>query len=100
MNSVSQLLSDARNSNLNLTPDQVIAVRTAYTLIEKGHFLPRPYTALGAPGTRKHQTLLFVTDAGADNIKITCQSPRLLDGVTVHTEYIDRSGKPKLIFKY
>lgn len=92
MNSVSELLSEARNSNKELTADQAIAVRTAYSLIERGHPLPRPYTSLGAPGTRKHQTLLFVTDAGPDNIKITTKSKSLLDGVTVHTEYIDRSG--------
>ena len=35
-------------------------------------------------------SLVFITDPGPGNIKVTCQDPELMKGVVVHTEHIDR----------
>lgn len=34
--------------------------------------------------------LVFITDPGPGNIKVTCKDPELMKGVVVHTEHIDR----------
>ena len=34
--------------------------------------------------------LVFITDPGPGNIKVTCKDPELMKGMVVHTEHIDR----------
>ena len=94
---VMALLDGLRNSSLcgngtGPTPAELIAIGLASQFIREGHQLPRLFTPLSPPGwSPSYQSFVFVTDAGADHIKITVQDPELLArGIVVHVEHIDR----------
>ena len=73
-------------------PAELIAIGLATQFIREGYQLPRLFTPLSPPGwNASYQSFVFVTDAGADHIKITVQDPELLArGIVVHVEHIDR----------
>jgi len=95
---VMALLDDLRNGRLRgngtgPTPAELITIGLATQFIREGNQLPRLFTPLSPPGWNpSYQSFVFVTDAGADHIKITVQDPELLArGIVVHVEHIDRS---------
>ncbi|KAH3759992.1 ribose 5-phosphate isomerase, type A [Pelomyxa schiedti] len=88
-----ETIAKLRSQSRAPTTTELYALHYAYTLIGSGVALPRCFRPLGLPGRRpRAQTYVALTDPGPDHLKITCQDQEILrGGVTVHTEWIDRS---------
>lgn len=72
--------------------DDLAAISAAYRLLDRGVTLPPDYQSIGTYGFREHQTMLSLADPGDGHLSITCADDRLLQGVIVHVEHIDREG--------
>ncbi|WP_279146073.1 MULTISPECIES: hypothetical protein [Clostridium] len=91
MTSAMNVCKEVRNQGRNFTADETSSIWFSYSLLKKGYTLDYGYTGLGTSGFRKwHQTLIFSTDPGDDHIRITAMDKKLMDGVAVHVEHIDR----------
>jgi hypothetical protein len=90
--SVGQLLQEIRAGRRVPSSAEMAAVQAAYDAVARGVAVATPYRPLGAPGFRKHQTLLFLTDPGEGHLRVTCRRHELFDGTgaAVHVEHIDR----------
>jgi len=93
LGSLSTLLSQTRKHNTTKVlqmPDQ-ISLQLAYKMLSQGTPVPTAYKSLGLPGHRDFtQTYIFVTDPGPGHLEVTTRDNALMQGVTVHNEYIDR----------
>ncbi|QTL47333.1 hypothetical protein [Priestia aryabhattai] len=89
--SIMSICKNVRTNKRNFLASEVSGTWFAYSLIEKGVTLDFAYRGIGTSGFRKdHQTLIFSTDPGDDHIRITSMHERLMDGIAVHVEHIDR----------
>ncbi|MGD9823247.1 LOG family protein, partial [Desulfobacter sp.] len=90
---VMQLLDELRDRKSRPTSAETFAIALSSAYLRKGIQQPRLFKPLSLPGRHKrHQSFVFVTDAGPDHIKITAQDRSMLDhGIVVHIEHIDRS---------
>eukprot|EP01114_Cavostelium_apophysatum_P018377 TRINITY_DN5677_c0_g3_i2.p1 TRINITY_DN5677_c0_g3~~TRINITY_DN5677_c0_g3_i2.p1 ORF type:complete len:1015 (-),score=173.12 TRINITY_DN5677_c0_g3_i2:28-3072(-) len=94
---LSKVLRDEKRSP---NVEELAAIGFAHTLLAEGYTLPPLMVSLGQPGQRPGvHTYIAVTDPGPDNMRVTLQDNDILqNGVTVHTEYIDRrESKDKTI---
>lgn len=90
MASVCALLEDLRIEHRPATNDETVAIAFAYDLLRQGAVVPSAYQSIGVSGFREFQTCLSLADPGEGHIKVTSQDPRLLRGLFVHVEHIDR----------
>jgi hypothetical protein len=90
MTSVCALMEDLRDAQRAPTNDESVAIAFAYDLLRQGVSLPTAYQSLGVSGFRQIQTYLSLADPGDGHIKVTSRDPRLLRGLVVHVEHIDR----------
>lgn len=95
---VMQLLDQLRDrmaAETKSTPSsaEAFAIVLSAMKLQEGNRQPCILKPISLPGRhKKHQSFVFVTDAGPDHIKITVQDRELLDhGIVVHIEHIDRS---------
>lgn len=87
---VMRLLTELREGRRSPNRDEIAAIQTAYSLLDRGIHLPTAYQSLGTSGFRGIQTYLSVADPGDGHINVTCLDPTLLRGTAVHLEHIDR----------
>lgn len=87
---ITQLLELRRNSGDHLTPDERIAVRAAYWLIDRGVQIPTSYPIWGTSGFRDVQTYASITDPGEGHLAGTVLRQENLHGVIVHVEHLER----------
>lgn len=87
---ITQLLELRRNSGDHLTPDERIAVRAAYWLIDRGIQIPTSYPIWGTSGFRDVQTYASITDPGEGHLAGTVLRQENLHGVIVHVEHLER----------
>jgi len=87
------LLDELRDRKARPTSAETFAIALSAAHLRQGNQQPRIFKPLNLPGRhQRHQSFVFVTDAGPDHIKITVQDRTLLDhGIVVHIEHIDRS---------
>ena len=90
MASVSALMEDLRDAGRSPTNDESIAIALAYDLLRQGVVIPSAYQSIGVSGFRDIQTHLSLADPGDGHIKVTSRDRRLLHGLVVHVEHIDR----------
>lgn len=90
MASVCALLEDLREARRPATNDESVAIAIAYDLLRQGAAVPSAYQSIGVSGFREFQTCLSLADPGEGHIKVTSQDARLLRGLFVHVEHIDR----------
>jgi hypothetical protein len=90
MASVCALLEDLREARRPATNDESVAIAMAYELLRQGTAVPSAYQSIGVSGFREFQTCLSLADPGEGHIKVTSQDARLLRGLFVHVEHIDR----------
>ena len=90
MASVCALMEDLRESRRPATNDESVALALAYDLLRQGAAVPSAYQSIGVSGFREFQTNLSLADPGEGHIKVTSQDTRLLRGLVVHVEHIDR----------
>ena len=90
MGSVSALLEDLRDAGRPPTNDESVAIALAYDLLRQGIALPSAYQSIGVSGFRAIQTHLSLADPGDGHIRVTSRDGRLLHGLVVHVEHIDR----------
>ncbi len=89
--SVAELFCHSRKSGARHVLADRRLIEAAYRLIESGRPLPEPFAGIPRPGSRSHQTLIAVTNAGPCHLRLTSLEASLLTGVLVHVEHIDRS---------
>lgn len=85
-------IAASRMAGKALSRDDLVGISAAYRLLDRGVTLPPDYLSIGTYGFRTHQTRLSLADPGDGHISVTCSDKRLLDGVIVHIEHIDREG--------
>ncbi|HLF25823.1 MAG TPA: hypothetical protein VJG32_05765 [Anaerolineae bacterium] len=90
MASVSALLEDLRAAQRPATNDEGVAIALAYDMLRQGTAVPSAYQSIGVSGFREFQTCLSLADPGDGHIKVTSRDGRLLRGLVVHVEHIDR----------
>lgn len=90
MASVSALLEDLREAQRPATNDESVAIALAYDMLRQGAVVTSSYQSIGVSGFREFQTCLSLADPGDGHIKVTSRDLRLLRGLVVHVEHIDR----------
>ncbi|MEP7356880.1 MAG: hypothetical protein ABI847_06535 [Anaerolineales bacterium] len=90
MASVCALMEDLRADGRTPTNDESVAIALAYDLLRQGVVIPSAYQSIGVSGFRDIQTNLSLADPGDGHIKVTSRDARLLHGLVVHVEHIDR----------
>jgi hypothetical protein len=90
MASVCALMEDLRAAGRAATNDESVAIALAYDLLRQGVTIPSAYQSIGVSGFRDFQTNLSLADPGDGHIKVTSRDARLLRGLVVHVEHIDR----------
>jgi hypothetical protein len=90
MGSVCALMEDLRDQRRQPTNDESVAIALAYDMLRHGAVVPSAYQSIGVSGFREHQTCLSLADPGEGHMKVTSRDARLLRGLVVHVEHIDR----------
>lgn len=91
--SVMQMCADQREAGqTSFGPDEELALEYAYRLLDEGVRLPRVFQSISHLRNRSVQTYVSFADAGDGHLAVTVRDPKLLDGLIVHIEYIDRDG--------
>ena len=90
MASVCALMEELRDAGRSPTNDESVAIGLAYDMLRQGIAIPTAYQSLGVSGFRDYQTNLSLADPGDGHIKVTSRDRRLLRGLVVHVEHIDR----------
>ncbi len=88
-----QMCADQREAGqTSFGPDEELALEYAYRLLDEGVRLPRVFQSISHLRNRSGPNLCSFADAGDGHLAVTVRDPKLLDGLIVHIEYIDRDG--------
>ncbi len=90
--SVMQMCLEHRSEGRDFSAQDELALETAYRLLDEGVRMPRNYQAILTDDARTIQTYLSFADPGDGHLAVTVRDPKLLDGLIVHIEYIDRDN--------